>query len=330
MSSLIEQAAQRLAQLRDAGVEIPGTEPTPAAGTRQPGQLPGAIHPVLGAASVAAERAAHPAPVSKRVEIDLVSLAAAGFITPDAPRTLIADQFRVIKRPLIGNAIGKGATTLKHGNLIMVTSALAGEGKTFTSVNLAMSIAAELDHTVMLVDADVARPSVLRTLGLANGPGLLDVLEGKVQLSEVLLRTNADKLTVLPAGTPHRRATELLASDAMNRLLEDMATRYGDRIVIFDSPPLLLTTEARALATHMGQIVVVVQAGRTLQSDVQHALSTIDSCPVRMMVLNKASNEGAGTYGYGGYGGRGYGGYGYGYGQDDPTANPAAATAKPA
>jgi len=178
-----------------------------------------------------------------------------------------------------------------------------------------MSIAAELDHTVMLVDADVARPSVLRTLGLAPSPGLLDVLKGEAEFADVLLRTNVDKLSVLPAGSYHRQATELLASEAMNRLLDDMATRYRDRIIIFDSPPLLLTTEARVLATHMGQIVMVVQAGRTSQADVQHALSTIESCPVRMLVLNRAAAEGAGTYGYGGYGGYGYG-YGHGYGRD--------------
>jgi exopolysaccharide/PEP-CTERM locus tyrosine autokinase len=221
--------------------------------------------------------------------------------------------------------MGRGAAPVKHGNLIMVTSALPGEGKTFTAINLAMSIAAELDNTVMLVDADVARPSVLRTLGLPAGPGLLDVLEHQVDMSSVLLRTNIEKLTVLPSGDPHPRATELLASDAMRDLLDDMATRYADRIIIFDSPPLLLTTEARVLATHMGQIVVVVQAERTLQNDVQHALATIESCPVKMMVLNKAQSETAGRYGYG----YGYGydyGYGYGYGQgDEPGAQPAPA-----
>ena len=184
--------------------------------------------------------------------------------------------------------MGKGAAALTHGNLIMVTSALPGEGKSFTSINLAMSIAAELDHTVMLVDADVARPSVLRMLGLPAGPGLLDLLEGKAEMSGVLLKTNVDKLTILPSGTPHPRATELLASDAMRLLLDDMAKRYPDRIIIFDSPPLLLTTESRVLATQMGQVVMVVQADKTLQADVQHALSTIESCPVKMMVLNKA------------------------------------------
>jgi exopolysaccharide/PEP-CTERM locus tyrosine autokinase len=186
----------------------------------------------------------------------------------------------------------------------MVTSSLPGEGKSFTSINLAMSIAAELDHTVMLVDADVARPSVLRMLGLPPGKGLLDLLERKTEMADVLLRTNVDKLTVLPSGTPHEKATELLASDAMSALLEDMATRYPDRIIIFDSPPLLLTTESRVLASHMGQIVFVVAAGGTQQAAVQQALDTIESCPVRLLVLNKA-RVGSKAYSYG---------YGYGYG----------------
>lgn len=226
MSSLIEQAAQRLEQLRQAGVTLP--EDTVAASakpvfTPEPPQL--RAEPEL------------PAPQSKRVDLDLQALAAQGFLTPNAPRTQIADQYRVIKRPLIKNAMGKGASTLNHANLIMVTSALAGEGKSFTSLNLAMSIAAEMDNTVMLVDADVARPSVLRMLGLPQGPGLLDVLEEQVDMSDVLLRTNVDKLTLLPSGTPHARATELLASDAMSNMLDAMAKRYPDRIIIFDSPP---------------------------------------------------------------------------------------------
>ncbi|NML14396.1 tyrosine-protein kinase family protein [Azohydromonas sp. G-1-1-14] len=233
---------------------------------------------------------------SRRVELDLERLAAAHFVTPGSPRTRIADQYRVIKRPLIANALGKGAAPVAHGNRIMVTSALPGEGKTFTAVNLALSIAAELDTTVMLVDADVGRPSVLKTLGLAPGPGLLDVLEGRATMPEVLLRTNIDKLTLLSAGTLHDRATEVLASDGMHALLQEVAQRYDDRIIVFDSPPLLLTTEARALASHMGQIIMVVRAGRTSQSDVQAALATIEFCPVKLLLLNQARGNKFDTY----------------------------------
>jgi protein-tyrosine kinase len=248
---------------------------------------------------------------SRRVDLDLDALSAAGIVSPNSPRSQIADQYRVIKRPLISNAMGKGASKIDNGNLIMVTSALAGEGKSFSAINLAMSIATELDNTVMLVDADVARPSVLRMLGLPASPGLLDLLVGDVEdLSSVLLKTNIDKLTLLPSGTPHLRATELLASDAMSALIANIANRYSDRIIIFDSPPLLLTTEARVLASHMGQIVVVVHAEKTLQSSVQHALTSIESCPVKMLVLNQARNGSQGGY-------AGYGGYGYGYAQPE-------------
>ena len=141
-------------------------------------------------------RVAAPAAESRHVDLDYEALARAGIVVPNAPRSLLADQFRVIKRPLIRNAVGKGAAKLVHGNLVMVTSALAGEGKTFTAVNLAMSIATELDHTVMLVDADVARPSVSRMLGVSTtsdtgfGPGLLDVLDGRNDMSSEIGRAH--------------------------------------------------------------------------------------------------------------------------------------------
>ncbi len=277
--SLIEQAAKRLEQLRKAGVPVRGAEadggfaPTDAAAeTRSPGD---AASPQVVAATpaVAVETAdlraptvqasaAVPAPtVSRRVEIDLQALSARGLMSPDAPRSQLADQFRVIKRPLIANAMGRGVAPVKRGNLIMVTSALSGEGKSFTAINLAVSIAMELDNTVMLVDADVSKPSVLKMLGVSPGRGLLDVLtDQSVDLSQVMLRTNVEKLSILPSGTQHARATELLASAAMVQMLDEMASRYPDRIIIFDSPPLLMTTESRVLAGHMGQVVLVVQA----------------------------------------------------------------------
>ena len=298
MSSLIEQAARRLEQLRQAGVEMPAA---PSAAAPTPQQIDEAKHPT-------APEPTKPVTTSRRVELDLAALAKAGIINPNSPRTEIADQYRVIKRPLIKNAMGKGASVIVNGNLIMVTSALPGEGKSFTSINLAMSIATELDNTVMLVDADVARPSVMRMLGLPDGPGLLDlVLDNKLDMSSVLLKTNVEKLTILPSGTPHPRATELLASDAMVSLLEDMAARYPDRIIIFDSPPLLITTESRVLATHMGQIVTVVHAGKTLQSEVKQALATIDACPVKLLLLNRASSLFKSGYGYSYGSGSGYG-----------------------
>ncbi|MDP1783039.1 MAG: P-loop NTPase, partial [Hydrogenophaga sp.] len=196
MSSLIEKAAQRLEQLRQAGADMPASTPAPAAPQPSASAAPAAApvpFPV-----VEREVRIPDATQSKVVEMDLETLRVAGFVTPHAPRSAIADQFRVIKRPLLANATGKGAAPVPNGNLIMVTSAMPGEGKSFTAINLAMSIAMELDYRVLLVDADVARPSLRQALGLAASPGLLDLLiDRKTQMSDVLLRTNVDKLSVL-------------------------------------------------------------------------------------------------------------------------------------
>lgn len=245
-------------------------------------------------------------PVSMQIDVDLKQLARMGAITPDAERSQIAEEFRLIKRPLLANAFGQGGTAVKNGNLIMVTSALPGEGKSFCSLNLAISIATEMERTVLLVDADVARPRLPEYLGIRVGKGLLDVLQDpSLNLSEVMLRTNIPKLSLLPAGHPCKHGTELLASSTMNRLIDDLASRYPDRVIIFDSPPLLSTSEASVLATHMGQIVVVVEAEKTSQEAVREALSQLESCEVIGMVLNKAASA-LGNDNYYGY----YGTYG--------------------
>jgi receptor protein-tyrosine kinase len=226
-------------------------------------------------------------------------------ITPDDAKSQIAEEFRIIKRPLIMNAFQGTFPAGRNRNLIMVTSTFPGEGKSFCSINLAMSIAMEMDHRVLLVDADVAKPSLPGYLGLDADPGLLDVLlDSSLTLSDVIIKTNVEKLTVLPAGRGHRHATELLASEAMSRLLQELASRYSDRIVIFDSPPLLATTESRVLAGRVGQIVMVVEAQRTAQEALREALQQIESCELISLLLNKSKvYSGADSYGYvGGYG----------------------------
>lgn len=294
--SLIEKAVERLeGLLAKPGAQVP------------PANVPSGRNLVSSDRRVPdpAGKDAEPPATSRCVDLDLARLAAAGFITSDVPGSLIAEEFRVLKRPLLANVAGAGAAPIRNANLIMVTSSLPGEGKSFAAVNLAMSIAMELDRTVLLVDADVARPSLPRVLGVSPQRGLLDVLVDKsLKLSDVLLRSNVDKLTILTAGTPDAHATELLASDAMGHLLNEIARRYSDRIVIFDSPPLLMTTEARALASRMGQIVFVVRAEDTPQAAVKEALATIEACPVKLMVLNQARNVESTAYGYD---------YGYGY-----------------
>jgi protein-tyrosine kinase len=185
---------------------------------------------------------------------------------------------------------------------VMVTSALPGEGKTFCAINLAISIALEVNRTALLVDADVARPSVPRALGFDAERGLMEVLLGHgVDLSEVLWRTDIGGLTLLPAGTVHRHATELLASNAMRDLLHELAERYHDRVIIFDSPPLLAASEAGVLASRMGQIVVVVESGKTTDVALKSALGRVDSSRVAGLLLNKGQGPSL-EYGYDGYG----------------------------
>lgn len=237
----------------------------------------------------------------RHVDINLARMDQLGMVTQDGGRTAVAEDFRLIKRPLLRNARGDGDTPpIHHGNLIVVTSAMPGEGKTYCAVNLAMSIAMEMDITVLLVDADVARPSVLKVLGLPSEPGLMDILlRDQTGLADVILRTNVPTLSLLPAGRANKHATELLASRNMSRLLTEIAERYADRIVIFDSPPLLMTTEASVLAAQMGQVVMVVESGRTSQHAVKEALRHIEHCPNINLVYNKSTAfPGAEYYGY--------------------------------
>ncbi len=288
--SIIEQAARRLEELRRAGIE-PGA---PAPHVPKPARV----------ASIADARTVPDLDrAPRRVDLDLPALAARGFLTPDGPRSRLADEFRGAKRPLLANARGQSAAPVKRANCIMVTSSLPGEGKTFTAINLAMSLAAEVDSRVMLIDADAMRPSVLNYLGLPSARGLLDALtDPTLTLTDVVLRTNVEKLSLIPAGTSHRNATELLASAAMGRLVDELASADANRILVFDTPPLLAAPETRVLASHVGQIVLVVEASRTPKSAVREALEQIKDCPVVMTLLNKARGSSRGSGGYGAYG----------------------------
>ena len=319
--SSIEQAAKRLEELRRAGVELTETHPVVAEARASAGApTPEAVIRALEAHSPTAAavepgvkhhrgQLKQPSVIAspstradiRHADIDTQGLAARGFISPNAPQSQLADEFRVIKRPIIRNALGKDASKSKNRNLVMVTSALPGEGKTFTAVNLAMSVAMEYDNTVLLVDGDVAHPMLPTLLGVPSEPGLLDLLtRDDLDVADALVRTNIDKLSVLPAGSRQRRATELLASEQMASLLRELSTRYSDRIIIFDSPPLLATTEARVLASHMGQIIMVVGADTTSQHAVTQALATIENCEIVLMMLNKARQTDVGSY-YGYY-----------------------------
>jgi protein-tyrosine kinase len=307
--SIIEQATKRLEELARAGVDVPwavaglpersppgaaatgpSPEPTPVSTVRrletaapsQAGQARvAAAAPVVASALASGKRSAS-------VQIDLERLERSGYLVPTLARSELAEEFRQIKRPLLHHAQTSDPATTNRASLIMVTSAVAGEGKTFCAINLAMSIAMEVDTSVLLVDADVVRPSIPARLGLPPSRGLLDVLaDPGIDLSEVMLRTNVPKLSVLPAGTANARATELLTSDLMDRLLTELATKYSDRVVIFDAPPLLLTTEGKVLASRVGQVLMVVAASQTPRATVAQAFAAVEGCPVVVSLLNR-------------------------------------------
>jgi receptor protein-tyrosine kinase len=288
--SLIERAVDRL--------ELPPPSrgrPTHAAAPHAAASPPAAAPP---------SAPGRHAPRTPQIPIDLDALGTRGFAIPGSGVSAVGQAFRMIKRPLLGSAFGKGAAPVERGRRVMVTSAFPGEGKSFCAINLALSIAAERDHHVLLVDADVARPSIPAELGVEPGPGLMDwLLERAPDLDRLVRPTSVDKLSLLMSGRQHPNATELLASDEMARLVEELSTRYPDRIVIFDSPPLLVTTESRVLASHMGQIVMVVEAGRTPRDAVNEALASVGSTGVVGLVLNKSRETRVdGYYGYQGYG----------------------------
>src|SRR4051812_17271267 len=308
--SLIEQAAERLQLLRRARVTTAANRTNAEPDSRAEAPPLSRVPPRPAEAVPISAHALPPkaATAARNVTVEVKRLAAQGFVVPGSPRSAAVDEFRVIKRPLLANAFGLGVPAVKNGNLIMVTSAVPDEGKTFTAVNLAFSIADELDRTVLFVDADVARPATPALFGLSSKRGFLDVLQNRsLDVGQYMLRTDVPNLTILPGGSQTPRATELLASQGMARMLEEMAKRYADRIIVCDAPPLLATTEARVLASHMGQIVFVVRAEATLQAQVVQGLATIESCPVKLLVLNMVESRAQGAHGYG------YG-YGYGYG----------------
>lgn len=222
--------------------------------------------------------------------IDLDRLEKNGFIRPGSEhKTALLDQFQIIKQPLIQAAF---SAPDDHSNALMVTSAKPGEGKSFVALNLALSIAAEHDLHVMLIDGDFYHPSLPGLLGVAAPRGLVDVLlDETMTISDVLLPTNIRRFSLLPAGPQRPHSTELLASQRMAIIMRDMATRYADRVIIIDAPPVLPTTEAGVLAAHVGQIVLVVEQNQTGWRLVQRSLARLAACQNINFVLNKVGPE---------------------------------------
>lgn len=241
------------------------------------------------AAAATAEPAALPPPegiVYKTAKVDRAGLIEQGFVMPDAAITALAEEFRIVKRTLLLNAVGP--TALAKGRRILICSAQANEGKTFCAVNLALSMANERDFEVLLVDGDFAKPTVLSTLGIEGPVGLMDALgDPTIDVETLVIKTDVGNLSVLPSGKYTNEATELIAADRTRVILDRLAAK-PNRIVLFDSPPALAASPASVLAYHVGQVLLVVRADRTGEAELRDAVLLLGGCEEIQLLLNGA------------------------------------------
>ena len=309
--SIIEQAARRLEALNRAGIAVPwdaaGTSPdTLETLQRRPARAPADAaarlqeEPGLRLAPDATARAeAGPLrPPREPVQLDLERLARVGCLVPGQEGSALADEFRRAKRALLDPVHPLGGTAAawpergvpsqaSAGTVIVVTSAVPGEGKTACALNLALSLAMEVDSSVLLVDAQAAQPAVGPRLGVSAGAGLTELLgDNGLHAADVVLPTNLPQLSLLLAGAPDDRSHELFASPAMRRLLAQLAGPRGFRFVVVDAPAVLASTDAAALAALADRVVMVVGAARTPREQVQQAFAALQACPVVMSLLN--------------------------------------------
>jgi len=279
--SLVEKAISKMR----------GSQPaTPVAVERAIGTLvpAAAVH---GAAPNVAP--GEPPVPSRIIKIDQDALRAEGLLPPKHQERLIARQYRQIKRPLLARLRERTAARQRSGHTLVLASAVAGEGKTFMAINLAFSLAREKDLRVVLVDADAPKAHISRLLGVADQMGLLDVLKNPaLDVESVILGTNVPNLLVLPAGTRTDDATELYSSERMREVIARLGARDQQRVLLFDSPPLLLTTEAQVLAQVAGEVIVVVRANETPRSVVLEALDHLDKDRPVSLVLNQTLSDG--------------------------------------
>lgn len=301
-------------------VRLPAIDLAPAATPAPAAPVAAALAPVAEVAAapvaapvVVAEPAPQPAPeparfTGKKFKVDRKWLRDQGLILPEGAVTGLLEEFRIVKRQLLVNASdlrrqGSGAAAQR----ILVSSAHPGEGKSYCAVNLALSIAAEMESEVLLVDADFAKPSLPRMLGLPDGPGLLNALtDPKIDPASLVLGTDIPGLWVLPAGSSKTNAdTEYLGSLRGGEVLERLTQGAPHRIILFDSPPALAASPAAALAKYVGQVMLVVRADQTGQGALEDAVSLLSACPNIQLLLNGANFSPSGrTFGaYHGYGG---------------------------
>ena len=212
------------------------------------------------------------------------------------PQSLESEMFKILRGNILFPAKGKPPRS------ILVTSALPGEGKSFVSTNLAVSIAQNINEHVLLVDGDIRKPSVHKYLGFDETPGLAEYLAEGKSLSDVLLKTDISKLTVLPGGRPPHNPAELLSSREMSQLLQEVKERYSDRYIIIDSPPPQLTAETGAIARQVDAIIIVVKYGSTPRGIVEELVDTLGKEKIIGCVMNWFDMRSSTYYGYGKYG----------------------------
>lgn len=204
-------------------------------------------------------------------------------------RSRISEEFRIVQRQILRNVTSPEIIAHGNPNLIMLTSSRPGEGKSFVALNLAAGIARQADHDVLLVDIDYKQDSIGTALGMAGAPGLLDlVTDPTLDPDQVIMKTDIKNLSVLSIGQQGERSPELFASRQATRLIQSLARRYADRLVILDAPPCLATSEPGVLASIVGQIVLVVEAEMTQREEVEAAMDLVHACPAITLLLNKA------------------------------------------
>jgi protein-tyrosine kinase len=287
--SLVEQA---IAKLR--GAAAPGKVTQRAASA-----------PMAHVTTVAGDALEHTAKNNRVLAIDSAAMRANGYLPELDMDRPFAEYYRQIKRPLVEKALSTNTRSDEPDTrVIMVTSALPGEGKTFTSINLAFSLARERDMSVLLVDADILKPHISEIFGIRQDPGLMDALiDEKLAIESLVMTTNVKGLSILPAGRMAEGAAEMLVSNRMRHILRRLLTENSRRIILLDSPPIIATSEGRALTKVAGQLVLVVRAGKTLQAAVKGTLAQIDPERMSGIILNDARlSLTESFYGYGTYG----------------------------
>jgi len=234
--------------------------------------------------------------------LDRGRLASYGITMPSSARSRTVEEFRLVKRNLMTQfSQGDANGDQRSSRLIMVTSARPGEGKTFISLNLALAFASERDVKALLVDIDTQHSALQTILGISSELGIVDVLAGHRELSEMLIQTNIPNLMVLPSGRGGPHVPELFSSNKMAVLMDEMTRRFADRYIIVDTPPCMASTDAAALAPLVGQIVFIVEAHHTQEVEIEASLSMLSACPRISLLLNKtdaAAGEHFGSYEY--------------------------------